>query len=250
MVGIPSNMYGSQPAFSGNGYLGAYFNSNLPQYREYIQGRLISPMLPGHTYHVVFNVSLAESSRMALGSLGVHFAANAPYMTSTAGLTVTPQAKSAPGLYFQDTTLWMEFAVDYKAAGGEQYITFGNFEPEAGTDTLRIKAGGGNAAYYYIDHGYVMDNNTSADITIPNVFTPNEDGVNDVIRFGFLQEVQFIVYDRWGLKMAEITQSSKGWDGRTTSGEACSEGTYFYFLKGKDADGKEYNLKGQLQLFR
>jgi len=73
----------------------------------------------------------------------------------------------------------------------------------------------------------------SLNITVPNIFTPNADEINDVwqpliLESGFTIDIfEVLIYDRWGIKVFESTDTKRGWEGRTTSGIACSEGTYF-----------------------
>jgi gliding motility-associated-like protein len=77
-------------------------------------------------------------------------------------------------------------------------------------------------------------------IFVPNVFTPNGDGVNDAVLFaGYdLELFRFTVFNRWGIKMFSTTDPGSGWDGRTTSGGECTSGVYYYLLEahipGKD----------------
>ena len=98
-------------------------------------------------------------------------------------------------------------------------------------------------------------------ITIPNIFTPNGDEVNDlwklqVDNLGYsITNVQIAVYDRWGLLVFETDKTDTGWDGRTTSGIACSAGTYYYIVKYEArsvTDGKQKSdaLRGFLELMR
>lgn len=82
---------------------------------------------------------------------------------------------------------------------------------------------------------------------IPNVFTPNNDGVNDVFDFSDIagcKIVSFDIFDRWGLLILSSAHQ-RFWDGRTTSGEPVSDGTYFYILKTSDG-----SLKGTVTVFR
>ena len=90
---------------------------------------------------------------------------------------------------------------------------------------------------------------------IPNVFTPNGDNVNDTFTFkinGTLTD--FNIYNRWGLEIHQSTisnqQSTILWDGRTTSGEACSEGVYFYTLQYTDEKGNTQKKNGYVSLFK
>lgn len=70
-------------------------------------------------------------------------------------------------------------------------------------------------------------------LTIPTVFTPNGDGINDL----FLIEnkvdgrMNIEVYDRWGNKVFNKEAREIRWDGRTNSGSELSAGTYSYVLR-------------------
>ncbi|HKC69920.1 MAG TPA: gliding motility-associated C-terminal domain-containing protein [Bacteroidia bacterium] len=89
-------------------------------------------------------------------------------------------------------------------------------------------------------------------LTMPNVFTPNGDGINDVFAPNAhgLKTLDCTIYDRWGAKIIDMDINLQYWDGYTTSGEDCAAGTYFYVVKATDLNGKSYNLKGFLQLIR
>lgn len=93
-----------------------------------------------------------------------------------------------------------------------------------------------------------------SELEIPNVFTPNGDGVNDVfsLQTTNLTEITCLIYDRWGVKMHDVT-SEKGniaWDGKTFGNKDVPAGTYFYIIKAKGKDLKEYEYKGTITLFR
>ncbi|MFL5763980.1 MAG: PKD domain-containing protein [Bacteroidia bacterium] len=94
-----------------------------------------------------------------------------------------------------------------------------------------------------------------ATIMIPNVFTPNGDGHNDIfyVTTTSVKELTVAIYDRWGLKIANWTStddSPNGWDGRTTSGIPATDGTYFYILHAKTLNDKEIDKQGYLQLLK
>lgn len=68
-------------------------------------------------------------------------------------------------------------------------------------------------------------------VHIPNVFTPNGDGINDIF---FADSVnytvnEFLIYDRWGVLIFE-SRPGKAWDGRFNNKE-CSDGTYYYVFR-------------------
>lgn len=82
-----------------------------------------------------------------------------------------------------------------------------------------------------------------------NVFTPNNDGINDCFRLingGKYQGcAELTVYDRWGVPVFRSAYSGMCWDGHTSAGELVSEGTYFYIL---DLNGAQ--LKGFVTVIR
>ena len=82
-------------------------------------------------------------------------------------------------------------------------------------------------------------------MTVPNVFTPNGDGVNDEFRVVYrsIKEFTIWVYNRWGHLVYKSNDPAKGWDG-TINGRPAAEGAYYYVIRalGTDADG-EYMLK-------
>jgi gliding motility-associated-like protein len=87
-------------------------------------------------------------------------------------------------------------------------------------------------------------------IFIPNVFTPNGDGNNDVweVTSQHMAEITYDIYDRWGLKIATWNGLTGGWDGHTKNGKMAPDGTYYYILHARGQDGKEYHNEGWIQL--
>lgn len=97
------------------------------------------------------------------------------------------------------------------------------------------------------NHPYVLIT-TGFELVIPNVFTPNGDGSNDIyfITTKGLTEFNLIIVNRWGNVMFETNDPNEGWDG-TSNGQKCAEGTYFYLLNAK-AGNKEFKEHGFLTL--
>ena len=89
-------------------------------------------------------------------------------------------------------------------------------------------------------------------VIIPNVFTPNDDGVNDIFTINTtgVSELNVYIYDRWGLKIYEWHTVEGGWDGHMANGVKASDGTYFYILDLKDGDGKLFDDKGSFMIIR
>lgn len=89
--------------------------------------------------------------------------------------------------------------------------------------------------------------------SVPNVFTPNGDGRNDVFRLDAVNmgEINMTIFDRWGLKMFESTDHGRmEWDGKTKGGNLVTDGTYFYIIHAKGLDGQDYNLQGSVTVFQ
>jgi len=103
-----------------------------------------------------------------------------------------------------------------------------------GTDTVTVKVFG------------------VADLFVPNAFTPNNDGHNDVLKVigpGVGQLVVFAVYDRWGRQVFLTKNAAVGWDG-TMGGRALDAGTYVWMAEAVDIHGKVIQKKGTVVLIR
>jgi len=93
---------------------------------------------------------------------------------------------------------------------------------------------------------------SQADIFVPNAFTPNNDGHNDLLRaipIGISQFKYFTVYNRWGQQVFTTTNASLGWDG-TLSGHVLLPGTFVWVAAGVDYTGKLVQRKGVVILIR
>ncbi len=94
-------------------------------------------------------------------------------------------------------------------------------------------------------------------IDVPNVFTPNGDGVNDEFRVAYksLATYSCYVFNRWGRQVFKSDDPGKGWDG-TINGLPAAPGAYYYVIQatGTDVDeeGKpiQYKLSGDINLLR
>lgn len=88
------------------------------------------------------------------------------------------------------------------------------------------------------------------ELIIPNVFSPNGDGINDLFSIAGLQAGDEIaIYNRWGTKVYEFVNTEDTWDGRTADGEKCSTGVYYYYVTRKNTRLlSEENKKGFIHL--
>lgn len=89
---------------------------------------------------------------------------------------------------------------------------------------------------------------------LPSAFTPNGDGLNDVLQFIASGEeyklIQFSVYNRWGTLVFYSDNIQKGWNG-TYKGKPCEMGTYYYTWElSSSRTGRRISGKGDVTLIR
>lgn len=97
----------------------------------------------------------------------------------------------------------------------------------------------------------IEDGCESSDVFIPNTFTPNGDGSNDLMfaRGSKIQEMYFAIYNRWGELVFETSDKNVGWDG-TFKGRPADVGVFGYYIKFKCYNGLESFKKGNITLIR
>ncbi len=93
-----------------------------------------------------------------------------------------------------------------------------------------------------------------SDLTIPNTFSPNGDGVNDtweILGIEAYPDCFIQIYTRWGQLVFQTTgyPSSQRWDGTSSNGRALSPGVYYYVIRLRDEDNSE-PIKGHINLVR
>jgi gliding motility-associated-like protein len=94
-------------------------------------------------------------------------------------------------------------------------------------------------------------------IYVPNAFTPNADGINDIFQpkgFGIVK-YEMNIFDRWGEKVFSTKDFEKGWDGTMQSKHdvkygILEEGTYTWLIDLTNVYGKSHELKGHVILLK
>ena len=89
------------------------------------------------------------------------------------------------------------------------------------------------------------------DVYIPNAFSPNGDGVNDIlyVRSNYIDEFTMIIYNRWGQEVFKTSSLGQGWDGKFNN-QDLSPDAYAYYILVKCTDGEEYTKRGNISLLR
>ncbi|NOT51519.1 MAG: T9SS type B sorting domain-containing protein [Chitinophagaceae bacterium] len=93
---------------------------------------------------------------------------------------------------------------------------------------------------------------TNPSVFVPTAFTPNGDGLNDVVRpiaVGMRRIIYFSIYNRWGELVFTTTENKRGWDGRI-NGYLQSSNVFVWMVSAEDYLGKHYFQKGTVTLIR
>ena len=113
-----------------------------------------------------------------------------------------------------------------------------------------------NDSYTRGGQGFSQSNTTCISVTpkilMPNAFTPNDDGRNDIIKpvLTFIpQKYVFQVFDRWGSQIFSTQNPDEGWDGSVNGGGKASEGVYIYYILLTTTKGIEVEQRGEITLF-
>ena len=162
-----------------------------------------------------------------------------------------------------DTTIVKGSTVQFNATGGTGYVwsppvylesvdTYNplGYFPDAGSFTYAVNV---TSPYGCIgtDSIHVTVVNQAA-FVMPNAFTPNGDGLNDLFMprsVGYSMLNYFRIFNRWGEEVFFTTSLETGWDG-THNSKPCDLGTYYWEIGYKDRFGKDGTMKGDVTLVR
>ncbi len=177
-------------------------------------------------------------------------------------VTILPKVVAFAG---RDTSVIVGQPLQFNGTGGTDYLwtpgtslsstsipdPIGNYD--GSFDIIRYKlivtdqAGCADSAYIT-----VRIFKTVPSVFVPTGFTPNNDGLNDVVKpiaVGMKQINYFSVYNRWGQLVFTTRINGQGWDGRI-KGELQGTGVYVWMVSAEDYTGKAYFQKGTVTLIR
>ena len=240
--GVPSDGVGFQYARTGVAYAGIYAIDIYSQnYREYLQVKLDSTLQHDSCYLVEFYCNLHNASGYVVNKMGA-------YLSNTAVSTVGPLPNGtvlqyAPQIeshqFLNDTLNWMRIGGYYKANGGEQYITIGNFNTDSTTDTLHILGNNYPGAYYFIDDVTVKklagcDSTASVpEYGIDKIFSlyPNPNNGRVLLSYSLKanDKAELLIYDITG-KWVNTQQLNSAETQMPISVELLTNGIYFYTI--------------------
>lgn len=98
-----------------------------------------------------------------------------------------------------------------------------------------------------------IEEKETKEIILPNAFSPNQDGVEDIFfiqNLSNISDFQVVILNAKNQVVYSSNDINFNWDGRNQSGEWVEKGTYVYFLTGINSDGSKFNKASQLRVYR
>lgn len=260
--------------------VGGFMATGLPgtERREYMTGSFTSPLQPGVSYQMTFRMTNGERTPFSQAGLGVsgmgmHFSMGPLQQTGMSPIDVVTQFELTPLFYSRE---WETISFTFVAQSAWTYFTWGAFGPDNVRSIEPSEGTTPSMAYYFVDAFSieVAEEGISSDEEVekgpptkpttinleeepawfvPNAFTPNGDGENDVFVpvWNNVQVKRFEVYSRWGELVYELTQGAEeGWNGQTIKGKDASPGTYIWQVDLIDESGKSISKSGAITLIR
>ena len=143
---------------SGNGYAHIAGYEDGSEYREYLQAPLNATLEAGKCYHASMFVTMAVSSYASIDSMGMYFSNGAPmqgvpggtYLSGQGLISVTPQVVNDPSVDLTSQS-WQHITGTFIATGNEDYITVGNFTPNANLTVVQLEPFPNYTAKYLFD---------------------------------------------------------------------------------------------------
>jgi len=245
-VGIPTNDLGYQPARTGHGYAGIYLHYDTTNWREYIEVPLLSTLIQNKRYCIEFYVSLAETSQEAVSNIGVYFSVDSLLDTRfwhPAITSVLPQFENPITNMLTDKTNWMQIAGYFIAAGGEKYMTIGNFHSPANTNFQNVAGGNQAFAYYYIDDISLTQCNVGVEeIAEENInISPNPNNGQMTLSYHLAQAAELSIYDMQGRRLHTYTLQPNN-QTLNLNLEELNSGIYYYSIQAKEKTLKTEKL--------
>ena len=142
--------------------------------------------------------------------------------------------------------------IQFSSAGTDSialYATFERWNSSIGQmEVIEFKRD-----YYTYDATPLTIKASESELTFPNAFSPNGDGINDFFKpktFKSIVEFRAIIFNRWGQKIYEWNDvNGEGWDG-SYNGHQVKQGTYFILCTAKGADGQVFKIKKDVNILR
>lgn len=191
---VPHNWAGVSQAREGQGYVGLYMWMTIKNYREFIQTKLTQPLLKDTLYTLQFYFKLSSYSRFAIDRIGLLLSDSMVSYSSDGPVRIEPTfSMIKDSALTENTGAWERAHWTFRAKGGEQYITIGNFWGDQ-TKYYRIQFRNTpeqmlkDASYYYVDDVRLAPVHQDQQQQVIPEFEPTEIKINTTY---VLRNIQF-----------------------------------------------------------
>jgi gliding motility-associated-like protein len=212
---------------------------------EEISGSMVSSVIPGTYGFKVFDSQLCEISDTAILNPAIYMNPN---------IVNVPDSGSAPmnvtfGFQAENvsTCLW-DFGNGLTSSEFNPSFTFDTY----GEKTVILTVNSGEPNFCEETDTVTIFVDVNIVISANNVFTPNDDGLNDYfeVRTNGITLLNAKIYDRTGKLIHEIENVDGKWDGKTPELHDAPEGVYFYNIAAKAFNGSDHTSQGTVMLLR
>jgi gliding motility-associated-like protein len=207
------------------------------------QSEIFTPPAESATYYVILTkntcVSEATSYTINISEISANINTNTDNAVIPFELIATSESQNA------ESCVWFLNDEPFDYQDGDIYLI-----SEVGEYTLKLvcENAEGCEAIDQIQFN-VIDN--KVEINIPNVFTPNNDGINDFFNLDIkgIKTISGLIMNRWGKQVYAWDDLSSYWDG-TVNGQKAIDGVYFYIIETIDINDQVEEHKGTVTLIR
>lgn len=241
IVGVPNNFYGNKSSYDGNGMMGfaMYSGITYPNSREYIGVKLLQNLDSNVNYCFSCYISLAKNWKYACNGFGFYLTTDTTNIYNFSYSTIGNTATFIENKIIYDSLGWTNINTSFvNNIKNAKYLILGNFFDDSIITKSIVNINALDISYYYIDNVELI---SCEKINIPNVFTPNNDGVNDTFIIKNLPfNSNLSIYNRWGNLIYRNNNYQNDW-------KPIDEvaGTYYYILQTETE-----NYKGFLEIFK
>ena len=271
---LPETPLAFVEAFNGYAIAGLEVSRKAGQNaREYLMGEFSEPLKVGSRYEFSFAIANGDvykhsTAGLGVSDLGVVFSTDELAQQLREPISLHPLISLTQIQYYQG---WKIMKFVFTASEDYKFFTFGLFGDDAGKEIESFEGPGKTMAYYFVDDFAIRDLTSElneddlesrGDVSdlfnfelstfVPNAFTPNNDGLNDV----FAPSLQanrgalMRVFDRSGAMVWESDDKHPNWEGYTLAGGEAKSGVYIWTLSVVTEDGSVEELNGTVTLLQ
>ncbi len=206
----------------------------------------------------VFSVSLTATSDSGCSSTLKAVNLIKVYPPPTANFTYSPQPINilSPEVQFTDLSTGKypisQWIWGFGQGDSVSYLRNpSHFYPDTGTYCATLVVVDMHGCVDSITNCFVV--NPVFTLYIPDAFSPNGDGINDVFmaKGSYVKTFEMYIFDRWGMQLFHSTDMNNGWTGVVKNGSTiCQEDTYVYLINVTDSQGNDHSYTGKVNLIK